>query len=112
MCILESCRLLTRGLPRFARDCIAGLEVNEAHCRRQASTSAAIAMVISAVFGYETGSAVARKALEEDKTVAEVAVEQKLMDADTARQLLDPSLMTHGDSMADAIAKLRKAVKQ
>ncbi len=111
-CILESCRLLTRGLPRFARDCIAGLEVNEAHCHRQASTSAAIAMVISAVFGYETGSAVARKALEENKTVAEVAVEQGLMDEETAKNLLDPSLMTHGDSMADAIAKLRKAVKQ
>ena len=54
----------------------------------------------------------ARKALEENKTVAEVAVEQGLMDEETAKNLLDPSLMTHGDSMADAIAKLRKAVKQ
>lgn len=111
-CILESCRLLSRGLPRFARDCIAGLEVNEDHCRAQAETSAAIAMVISAVFGYETGSAVARKALEEGKTVAQAAVEQGLMDEETAKNLLDPSLMTHGDSMADAIAKLKNAVKQ
>ena len=109
-CTMESCRLLSRGLPLFAKDCIDGLRVREDHCRRQAEASTAAASVIAAVFGYEAGSRVARDAIQRERTVREIAVEQGLLDEETARRLLDPSQMTDGGAMARAISALRETL--
>ena len=92
-CLFESCRLLTKTIPLFADKCIAGLEVNEKKCLEYAQGSTALAAIISAVFGYEQGSVIARKASEEGKTVLEAVTEKGLLDPESAAELLDPKNM-------------------
>jgi Aspartate ammonia-lyase len=107
-CLFESCRLLTKTIPLFADKCIAGLEVNEKKCLEYAQGSTALAAIISAVFGYEQGSVIARKASEEGKTVLEAVTEKGLLDPESAAELLDPKNMTDPAKMMDSILKIKK----
>ena len=109
-CISESCRLLTQGLPVFANDCIRGLQANVEHCREQAERSAAVASIVSSVFGYETGSEIARSALETGKKIKDIVIERGLLTAERAEKLLDPMLMTDGQKMAEVIEQERQAL--
>lgn len=109
-CISESCRLLSQGLPIFANECIKGMQANVAHCREQAERSAAVASIVSAVFGYEVGSDIARSALETGKKIKEIVVERGLLTEERAEKLLDPMLMTDGVKMAEMIDQERRAL--
>ena len=106
-CISDSCRLLTRALRLFARRCVTGLVMDERRCREEAEASAAVASVVSAVFGHDTGSRVAAEAASSGRGVREVVVAMGLMDAAAAARLLDPALMTDGEALARAIAAAR-----
>lgn len=111
-CISESCHLLARGLPLFASACIRGMQANADHCRAQAENSAAVASVVSSVFGYETGSEIAREALESGKKIKDIVVERGLLTQDRAERLLDPILMTDGVKMAEIIAEERRLIEE
>ena len=107
-CLLESCRLLTRSIDLFSSRCVAGIKVRSQHCLEQAEQSSALAALVSTVFGYETGSAVARQAQSQGISIREAAVSLGILDEAAAGQLLAPELMTDGERMAQAIAMARK----
>lgn len=111
-CLFESSRLLTNSVARFATHCIAGITANEKVCQQYAESSISLAAAVSAVFGYETGSAVAREAAESGKTILQVVLDRKLLAPECARELLAPLHMTDAKKMQDTIAKIRTSLGQ
>lgn len=98
----ESCTLLSNVIPLFIDKCLTHLAANEAVCRRNAEQSTALATVISTLFGYKTGSDVAKKAFEENRSVKDVVLAEGLLTKEQADYLLDPMMMT--DPKASALA--------
>ncbi|HYF45175.1 MAG TPA: class II fumarate hydratase, partial [Acidimicrobiales bacterium] len=86
--LLESIRLLTNVSRVFAEKTIAGIEANEAQCRRYAESSPSIGTSLNPYIGYETAAKVIKQSVAEDKTIREVVLEQGLMsEADLDRAL-------------------------
>lgn len=102
-CLFESCRLLTNCIPMFAEKCLRGIKANREVCRKYAESSTALATVVSALYGYELGSKVAKNAYKQNKTVKEVTVEMGILTPDEANELLDPMLLTDMEKCAQVL---------
>ena len=111
-CVFESCRLLSHSISLFNHFCIVGIRANEAHCRRQAEESTATASVVASVFGYETGSKIARSAVASGQTIKETVVREGLMEQADADALLDPEYMTDSAQMAERIMRARTHLRR
>lgn len=110
--LFEMIRLLTKGSLLFADKCLRGVAANREICFRHAENSTALAAIVSAVMGYETGSRVAREAMEQNKSVLRVVIDSGLMKEDEARKLLAPGNLVDSDVMAESITLARKGLKQ
>jgi aspartate ammonia-lyase len=109
--LFESCTLLTNAIPLLIDKCLIDLKVNEEVCRRYAEQSTALATVISTLFGYKTGSQIAKKAFEENLSVKEVTLRKGLLTAHQADYLLDPMVMTDPNASALAIKRYHDELK-
>ncbi|MED1793555.1 aspartate ammonia-lyase [Brevibacillus nitrificans] len=107
-CLFESFTLLTESIPLFASKCVSGIRANRDVCRSHAETSTAVAAVIATIFGYETGSDVAKLAIREQKTVKQVVVESGLITAQEAEWLLDPVNLTDPKRLDDVLVRVRQ----
>lgn len=110
-CLFESSTLLIRSIPLFAYKCVQGIKANTEICRAYAEGSTAVSALVSAVFGYEIGAKVAKKAINAHKTVREVVVEDGLLDPESADLLLDPMNMTDSTKMEYYVAKFHTMYK-
>ncbi|MBK5072721.1 aspartate ammonia-lyase [Budviciaceae bacterium CWB-B4] len=100
--LFESCGLLTNAIPILIDKCLLELQPNIEVCRRYAEQSTALATVISTLFGYKVGSRVAIQAFEQNLSVREVVIAEKILTESQADYLLDP--MTMCDPAASAAA--------
>ena len=100
--LFESCRLLTNSIPLFAEKCVQGITANKEVCRGYAEFSIALTAVIAAVFGYETGSRVAKVAYHENISVKNAATQMGILSPDEAERLLDPVMLTNPKKCAEA----------
>ncbi len=91
---LESAELLSNAAETFGERFVAKLEANEAFCRERVEQSMALATALNPAIGYDKASKVAKKALAEDKSVREVAVDEGYLTAEEADEVLDPEAMT------------------
>jgi len=98
---LESATLIANGSEAFAEKFVAKLEANEAHCESQVERSMALATALNPAIGYDKASKVAKKAIAEDKTVREVAIEEGYLTEAEADEVLDPEKMTHRGILGD-----------
>lgn len=106
--VVESCILLTNGIRLFSDKCVKGIIANEDVCKSYAESSFALSTVVATIFGYEQGSRVAKKAINEDKTIKEVCIEEKIFTEEEAEELLDPMLMTDASEFVIKIDNYRK----
>lgn len=106
-CLFESATVLTGSIELFAEKCVAGITANKEVCYKHAAESVSLSAVISSLFGYPVGSMVARKASEQNRTIAEVAVEEGLLTKEQADDLLDPLKLTDGDALAVRIHQFK-----
>lgn len=93
--LLESIECLSNGCKVFADRCVAGLEADEARCAELVSRSLMLVTALNPFIGYDKAAHVAKKAFAENKTLREVILEEKLMDAATLDKALEPLSMTH-----------------
>ncbi|GAA1997219.1 class II fumarate hydratase [Nakamurella flavida] len=70
--LLESIRLLANVSRLLADRCIAGLEVDRQKCLFYAEASPSIVTPLNKYIGYEEAASVAKQALKESRTIAEV----------------------------------------
>ena len=101
----ESCVLLSNTIPLFINKCLKDIEINEEVSSRYANQSTALATMISTLFGYQVGSRVAKLAFENNATVRDIVIKEKILTPEQADYLLDPMVMTDPKKSTAAIKR-------
>jgi len=95
---LESLTILTSGCRQFARECVAGIEADEARCAELLEQSSAMATPLAPYIGYRLAADIAKEAVRTGKTIRELVVEKGIFsraDLDeilSARELTEPGV--------------------
>ncbi len=87
-CLLDSLLLLERACASLRRDCVEGIEADEAACRRHVEASSAAATALVPEIGYDAACAVVKAATERGVSVREAAVGGDVVAADRFDELL------------------------
>jgi fumarate hydratase class II len=98
---LQSAKLISNAAAVFGERFVGKLEANEHHCKKQVDQSMALATALNPAIGYDKASKVAKKALEQDKTVREVAVAEGYLSEEEADEVLNPRAMTERVILGD-----------
>ena len=99
-CLHEAVHCLANGTRVFAERCVAGLEADAARCRELVDRSLMLVTALNPHIGYDQAAAVAKEALATGRTLREIVLARKLLDAATLDRVLDPASMTKGGSSA------------
>lgn len=91
--LLDSIALLSRATHLFAEKCVAGIEVDAARCAKLVETNLMLATALAPLIGYDRAAAIAKRAYTEDRTIREVALEEKVLDARQLDEVLNVSKM-------------------
>jgi fumarate hydratase class II len=92
--MMESVKLLARAGSIFVDKLLNGLEVNAKRCEQLIDQSLMMCTSLAPEIGYDNAAKLAKQAFAQDKTIRELALEQKLIDETRLSQLLDPDSMT------------------
>jgi len=93
--MLESATLLADAANSFRQRCVEGLEVNRERTAEHLERSLMLVTALAPRLGYDQAATIAKRALEEDATLKEVAVERMgLLSAEDFDELVDPARMT------------------
>ena len=92
--LLESIHIMSTVSREFTDRCVIGITANEARCRRNAETSAALATALAPTIGYDKAAEVAKKSVAEDKTLREVVLELGLLTAEQLDDIIDFRALT------------------
>jgi fumarate hydratase class II len=95
-CLHEAVHCLANGARVFAERCVAGLEADAARCRELVDQSLMLVTALNPHLGYDQAAAVAKEALATGRTLREIVLARKLLDAATLDRALDPRSMTRG----------------
>jgi aspartate ammonia-lyase len=93
-CIMTSLRMLTAAIDSLTRKCVRGIEANREHCLELVNNSIALVTALGPTLGYEVTSRVARRALEENRRVRDIVLEQGLLTETELDELLRIEAMT------------------
>ena len=102
---LDSLSLLEKSLPIFADKCIAGITINGDKALLDAQRSPALVTMVSILFGYEAGLAIARKAKEEQTSIKQAAVDSGIVSPEQAEDLFNVLNLTDRTAMENLLAK-------
>ena len=91
---LESVKLLSAVTNVFVDKLLDDLEVNEERCRELIDQSLMMVTSLAPVVGYEESAALAKEAFKTGKTIRQLCLDRKILDADKLDELLDPDSMT------------------
>lgn len=90
---IQSITLLADGLQSFNKRCLTGLTANEEKMRTYVDQSLMLVTALAPVLGYDTASALAKQAFEENKTLKEVVMSAELMSEQDFDDYTDPRKM-------------------
>ena len=90
----ESIRCLASGARVFASACVDGIEADAARCRELMDRSLMLVTALNPHIGYDQAAAVAKEAFATGRTLREIVLAKKLLDAATLDKALDPVSMT------------------
>jgi aspartate ammonia-lyase len=106
--ILKSLRMLTAAIDTLTRRCVNGIEADRKRCLGLVENSIGLVTALGPVLGYEACSRIARRALDEGHTIAEVILEEGLLTEARLNELLRLEAMTTPSRIAmDAVTKPR-----
>jgi aspartate ammonia-lyase len=104
---LEVLELIECGFALFAEEGIDRIVVNVESVREKAERSTSLATMVSSLFGYKVGTAVARKAWKENITCREAALSEGLLSREVADDLFDLKKLTEREAMVDMFRRYR-----
>jgi len=93
-CLHEAIHCLATGARVFAEKCVEGIEADEARCRELVDRSLMLVTALNPFIGYDQAAAVAKEALKSGRTLREIVLERKLMEAEALDRALEPLSMT------------------
>jgi aspartate ammonia-lyase len=100
--ILKSLRMLTAAIDTLTSRCVSGIEADPERCLGLVENSIGLVTALGPVLGHETCSRIARRALDERRTVAEVVLEEGLLTETRLNELLRIEAMTRPSRIAKA----------
>jgi len=74
--------------------CVSGITADEARCRELLDRSTAVATALSPYIGYAATAEIAKTAVKEGRSIADIVRERKLIPEDKLAQILSPEEMT------------------
>lgn len=93
------------GIPLFIDKCLKDIAINEEVSARYAEGSTALATIVATLFGYQVGSRIAKAAYQQQCSVKQVVLAEKLLTPEQADYLLDPMNMTDPQKSTAAIKR-------
>jgi fumarate hydratase class II len=99
-CLHEAIHCLANAVSVFTEKCVVGLEADPERCRELVDRSLMLVTALNPHIGYDQAAAVAKEAFTTGKTLREVVLARKLLDAATLDRALDPTAMTKPNSGA------------
>ena len=93
-CLHEAIRCLANAVRTFTEKCVAGIEADIERCRELVDRSLMLVTALNPHIGYDRAAAVAKEALTTGRTLREIVLGKKLLDAATLDRALDPASMT------------------
>ncbi len=93
-CFFESVEMLKNGIVAFTDYCIDGITANKEQCSAEVENSLGILTALCPHIGYARASALAKRALKENKTVRTLLLEEGEMSAAEIEKLFDAVLTT------------------
>ena len=91
--LFENIDMLINGMNTLNHKCISGITANEENCRAYVENSIGIVTALNPILGYEICSALAKQALEENKSVYDLVLEQNYMSKEELEDALKPENM-------------------
>ncbi|MDT3694908.1 MAG: aspartate ammonia-lyase [Ignavibacterium sp.] len=91
--LFESIEMLKNGMMTLKVRCIDGITANKDRCRKLVEGSIGIVTALNPALGYETCTKLAKEALETNRGVYELVLEQKLLSKAELDDLLKPENM-------------------
>jgi aspartate ammonia-lyase len=93
-CVLNSLRMLTAAVETLRTRCVEGIEVDRERCESLVRGSIGLVTALVPALGYEAASRVARRALAEKRSVAEIVLDEGLLTEVQLNELLQLEAMT------------------
>ncbi len=93
--LLQSIRLLSDACNSFTSNCVVGIEANTDRIKKLLNESLMLVTALNPVIGYDKAAVIAKKALREDKTLKQVAVDMKLLTPEEFDKAVRPEEMVH-----------------
>jgi len=95
--LLDSMDLLAGAAQKLRTHVVTELIVDEERCLEHLENSSALITVLSPILGYEASSDIAKKALQQKKTIRQVLIDEAVFTKDELDELLNPhSLVSPG----------------
>lgn len=91
--LFESIEMLKNGMMTLKVKCIDGITANEDRCRELVENSIGLVTALNPVLGYEKSTKLAKEALEKNRGVYELVLEQKLLSKEELDDILKPENM-------------------
>jgi aspartate ammonia-lyase len=101
-CTMTSLRMLTAAVESLTNHCIRGITANREHCLDLVNHSIGLVTALGPRLGYEVCSRVARRALQENRGVREIVLEEGLLSAAELDELLRIEAMTRPSRLITA----------
>ncbi len=91
--LFESVEMLKNGMLTLKIRCVDGITANQEHCREQVQNSIGLVTALNPVLGYEVCTKLAKEALETNRGVYDLVLEQELLSKEELDRLLLPENM-------------------
>jgi fumarate hydratase, class II len=91
--VLQSIQLLANYLPTFTHKCVKGIIVDSEKCGSYLDKNPSLAVFLSPFVGYLEAAKVAKQASEEERSVKDVAVENRVLDSDLANKIFEEEFL-------------------
>jgi fumarate hydratase class II len=93
-CLHDAIHCLANAVRVFTEKCVVGIEADAARCRELVDRSLMLVTALNPHIGYDRAAMVAKEALATGRTLREIVLEKKLLDAATLDRALEPLSMT------------------
>jgi len=92
--IFQSLTMLTQAINTLTQRCIKGITANRERCRQLVEHSIGLITALNPYIGYENSTRIAKKALDTNRSVAELVLEDGLLTREQLEEILKPERMT------------------
>jgi aspartate ammonia-lyase len=92
-CLFESLWWLSNAINTLTEECVLGITVNKERCYEMVKNSIGIVTALNPYIGYKNSTKVAKEALETNRSVYDIVIEQGLMTKEKLDAALDPKEM-------------------